>query len=139
VRPPPSKRKNTTVVLLDDNGPRRSARAMVLMTHGYDVHCAATMVEAQSLCAEVRPALVLIGTGQGRHTRGWLQQFAIHPPQRVGFLLNEGQYLCAVSFNGKTIRGREGPDDMITRVAKLLAVPDSTDGSRIATAAATAR
>jgi len=120
---PSSKRKNTTVLLLDDNGPRRSVRAMVLMTHGYDVHCAATIVDAKSLCEEVRPALVLIGTAQGR-IRGWLQQLALHPPRRVGFLLNEGEYLCAVSLNGETIRRSEGPDDMIARVAALLAVPD---------------
>ena len=115
-----TKDKSTIVLLLDDDAARRSARAMVLMTHGYDVQCAATIVEAQTICREARPSVVLIGTGYDRRSHSWLRQLAMYSRPRVGFLLNEGENLCAVLFNGKTIMAREGPDDMVGRVEMLL-------------------
>ena len=113
-------KKSPVVLLLDDNATRRAARAMVLMTHGYDVQCASTIMAAQAVCRETQPSIVLIGTGYDRRSYSWLQQLAAHPWPRVGFLLNEGENLCAVLFNGKTILAGEGPDDMVGRVEMLL-------------------
>ena len=110
----------STIVLLDDDAARRNIRAMVLMTHGYDVQCAATVVEAQTICRETRPSVVLVGTGNDCRSHSWLRQLAVSSRPRVGFLLNEGEHLCAVLFNGKTILAREGPDDIVARVAGLL-------------------
>lgn len=112
--------KNAVILLYDGDSVRRNTRAMMLMTHGYDVHCASTLAEAQVVCHETAPSLVLIGGGYERQSHRWLQQLAIRPRQRVGFLLNEGENLCAVLFEGKTILASEGPDDMVGRVEMLL-------------------
>lgn len=112
--------KNSVILLLDGDTSRRNIRAMMLMTHGYDVHCASTLKEALVICRRNSPQLVLIGDGPDRQSHRWLQELATRPQQRVGFLLDEGENLCAVLFNGRTIMASEGPDDMVGRVEMLL-------------------
>ena len=115
-----TKIRHSVILLLDDDAVRRNTRAVMLMTHGYDVHCASTLKQAQAICRETCPRLVLVGSAYERQAHRWLQQLAIRSQQRVGFLLNEGENLCAVLFNGRTILASEGPDDMVGRVEMLL-------------------
>jgi hypothetical protein len=114
-------KKITTILLVDDNSARRSARAMVLFTHGYDVECAASLAAAQPIFEADKPDLLLIGVSERIRPRSALQKFGVsHPQQRVGFLLNEGQELCPVWFDGELLMPAEGSDDVVSRVTALL-------------------
>lgn len=111
----------TTILLVDDQVARRKARAMILLTHGYDVCSTPTIAEAVRLCAAQPTDLLLIGiSGKIDFFCNAHSMRRSGAQQRVGFLLNEGEELCAVRFNGELLLPREGPDDMLTRVEMLL-------------------
>jgi DNA-binding NarL/FixJ family response regulator len=110
-----------TILLVDDNTRRRNVRAIVLTTHGYDVQCASDLADAQQQYRRQSPDLVLMGLSGNARSAYRLDPFwSAQPSQRFGFLLNEGQNLCAVMFNGRTVMSSEGPDDLVARVAMLL-------------------
>jgi CheY-like chemotaxis protein len=109
------------ILLLDDDALRRSTRAVILLTHGYDVESVATMSDALRVCGADEPDLLLIGVTQRMTPRSWLDRIGkSHPRQRVGFLLNEGEKLCSVQFEGELLMAEEGPADLVSRVAMLL-------------------
>lgn len=117
----PASAKARTILLVDDRSGRRNLRAIVLTTHGYDVQCVANLVDAQRQYRRFAPDLVLLGlSGNARSAYRPDPFWCSQPGQRFGFLLNEGQNLCAVLFNGKTVLASEGPDDLVARVAMLL-------------------
>jgi DNA-binding NarL/FixJ family response regulator len=110
-----------TILLVDDITGRRNVRAVVLSTHGYDVQCAADLADAQQQYRRQSPDLVLMGLSGNARSAYRLDPFwSAQPSQRFGFLLNEGQNLCAVMFNGRTVMSSEGPDDLVARVAMLF-------------------
>ena len=110
-----------TILLVDDDTRRRNVRAIVLTTHGYDVQCVTNLVEAQRQCRRESPDLVLMGLSGNARSAYRLDPFwSAYPSQRFGFLLNEGQTLCPVMFNGRMVISSEGPDDLVERVAMLL-------------------
>ena len=113
--------KAASVLLVDENAARRSERAIVLLTHGYEVECAASYEEAQRECRANKPDLLLIGiTHPAEAPFAKHHDFIFDPQQALGFLLNEGQELCALQFDGKLLSPREGPDDFLARVEMLL-------------------
>jgi hypothetical protein len=116
-----SPRRLPTILLVDDDTRRRNARATVLTTHGYDVRCVANLAAAQRQCRRESPDLVLMGlSGNARNAYRLDPFWSAYPSQRFGFLLNEGQNLCPVTFNGRALISSESPDDMVARVAMLL-------------------
>lgn len=109
------------ILLLDDDASRRSTRAVILLTHGYEVESVANISDALRACGADEPDLLLIGVTETTASRSWPERIAKrYPRQRVGFLLNEGEKLCAVQFDGELLLAEEGPSDLISRVAMLL-------------------
>lgn len=117
----PASARARTILLVDDQARRRNLRAIVLTTHGYDVQCVTNLVDAQRQYRQQAPDLVLLGlTGNVRSAYRPDLFWSSQPGQRFGFLLNEGQNLCPVLFNGRTVLSSEGPDDFVARVAMLF-------------------
>lgn len=115
------KAERASILLIDDNACRRTERALVLATHGYEVECAESYDDAVRQCRVNKPDLLLIGvTHAAESPSPQGHGFICGEQQALGFLLNEGQHLCAVEFNGKLLLAREGPDDFVARVAMLL-------------------
>lgn len=113
--------KAVSVLLVDENGARRSERAIVLHTHGYEVECASSYAEAQRQCHAHKPDLLLIGiTHPAEAPFALHHDFIFDPQQALGFLLDEGQNLCALHFDGTLLLPPEGPDDFLARVEMLL-------------------
>lgn len=114
------KTKAKRILLVDDDASRRNIRAVILFTHGYDVHCVPT-ISAAITWAGSEPDLLLIGGVDVRSDWRWLERIGKQrPKQRVGFLLNEGETLCAVQFEGELLLAEEGPGDLVSRVEMLL-------------------
>lgn len=115
------KSKPQRILLVDDDASRRNTRAVILLTHGYDVESVATISDALDACETDEPDLLLIGTTQRASSRSLLEQIGkSYPRQRVGFLLDEGEKLCAVQFDGELLLAEEAAGDWIARVATLL-------------------
>ena len=113
--------KAKKILLVDDDASRRSTRTMILLTHGYDVQCVPTMSAAMRAERGSEPDLLLIGVTNRITEKRWLERMAkLRPRQRVGFLLNEGENLCAVQFEGELLLPEEGAADFVSRVAMLL-------------------
>ena len=69
----------------------------MLVTHGYELQCAASFADAQHQCRANEPELLLIGVTQAGRARSAPDQDLIgNAQQGVGFLLNEGKERSAV-------------------------------------------
>jgi hypothetical protein len=110
-----------SILLVGDHPPQLNSQAIVLGTHGYDVECVSSAAAGRQ-CRSTSPDLVLVGFN-GRPAEMFGVAHTIqrsNPRQRIGLLIHDKQYLCSLSWDGKVIRGGEGPDDLIARVAALL-------------------
>lgn len=111
------------ILLVGSNPQLLNAQAIMLNTHGYEVETANNASEARTRWSASRPDLVLLALNDSADGNFGLWQSIrdSDPAQRVGFLLNNSQNLCRVFLNGELILRREGSDDIIERVQKLLA------------------
>lgn len=115
------KTKAKRILLLDDDASRRSTRAVILLTHGYDVESVATIADALHACGASQPDLLLIGVTPSLTGRSWLERIGkSRPQQRVAFLLNDGEKLCAVQFDGELLLPEEDSGNWLARVEMLL-------------------
>ena len=94
----------------------------MLSTHGYDVETVHGSCEARTRWHAFRPHLVLLALGDNadRNFGLWQSIRESDPAQRIGFLLNDSQYLCRVLYNGELLLKEEGPADIVERVRTLL-------------------
>lgn len=122
IREPQHEGDGMRILLVDDDSQLRSARAIMLSTHGYEVESASDTTEACRRGRASRPDLVVLAlTATADRTFSFCQEIRkALPAQRVGFLLAESQYLCPVFQDGGMILPGEGPEDFLGRVQEIL-------------------
>jgi len=110
------------ILLVDDNAQLRNTRSIMLSTHGYEVESVSDTTEACLRWHVNRPHLVLLSLSKTADRTFTLCPGIREsmPPQRVGFLLAESQYLCPVFLDGGVILRGEGPEDFLARVQAML-------------------
>ena len=112
-----------SILLVDDDSRRRSLRASMLSTHGYEVDSVSNAAEARLRWDATRPDLVLLAWSRFR--AGMLEFLEkikrASPRQRVAFVNAESLHLSPLFYNGELVRKAEGPEDLIEQVGALLA------------------
>ncbi len=101
--------KPRTILLIDNNQSTRRQRVVMLLTHGYLVRSEETIKDLKLPFTAPAPDLVLL-RGDEAHDRPESAYVAIRraaPNQKIGFLLDDGHYLCQVFVNGILAKRRE--------------------------------
>ena len=101
--------KPRTILLIDSNQSTRRQRVVMLLTHGYLVRAEETIEDLKLPLAAPAPDLVLLRAGQphDRAERAYVAIQRAAPHQKIGFLLDDGHYLCPLFVNGILTRRRE--------------------------------
>lgn len=118
-------RRRGTILLLEQDHRARSAHALLLHRHGYDVQSTGNEAEAHQLCRATAPDLVLVGFSE-QNQASWAMCSRLrqrHPQQRVAFLHSDTLHLCPLFFNGELLLKGEVPEDFLGRVEALLSLP----------------
>lgn len=112
-----------TILLIDGNQSTRRQRAIMLVTHGFVVRAAESMQEVKLPFAHPAPDLVLLradGPPDPSDSAYALIRNAV-PGQRIGFLLDDGHYLCELFVDGLLVRPRkELAGDLIQSVEAMF-------------------
>lgn len=115
--------KPRTILLIDSNQSTRRQRVVMLVTHGYLVRAQETIEGLKLPFAAPPPDLVLL-RGDEAHDHPESAYAAIRraaPNQKIGFLLDDGHYLCQVFVNGSLARRREElVGDLIEAVSAMF-------------------
>lgn len=115
--------KPRTILLIDSNQSTRRQRVVMLLTHGYLVRAEETIEDLKLPFAAPAPDLVLL-RGDEAHDHPESAYAAIRraaPNQKIGFLLDDGHYLCQLFVNGILTRRREElAGDLIEAVKAML-------------------
>lgn len=114
-----------SILLVDDDSRMRNVRAIMLSTHGYDVHSVSDTAEAHQRWQATRPDLVLLACS--RYRAGMLEFLEkikrASPRQRMAFVNGDSLHLSPLFYNGELVRKAEGPEDLIGQVGALLETP----------------
>jgi len=100
--------RRRTILLIDGNQSTRRQRAIMLVTHGFVVRAAESLEDVELPFAPA-PDLVLLradSTPDRFDSAYTLIRNAVHG-QRIGFLLDDGHYLCELFVDGVLARPRE--------------------------------
>ena len=119
--------KPRTILLIDHNQSTRRQRVVMLLTHGYLVRAEETIENLKLPFAAPAPDLVLL-RGDETHDRSGSAYMAIRraePNQKIGFLLDDGHYLCQVFVDGSLIRQREELAGDLIEAVKAMFETDS--------------
>ena len=101
--------KPRTILLIDKNQSTRRQRVVMLLTHGFLVRAEETIKNLKLPFAPPAPDLVLL-RGDEAHDSPESAYAAIRraaPNQKIGFLLDDGHYLCQLFVDGILTRRRE--------------------------------
>ncbi|HYX69749.1 MAG TPA: hypothetical protein VE825_11495 [Terriglobales bacterium] len=111
-----------TILLVDDNAKSRNVRAISLTTHGYEVETIANASENEAW-RRGRYDLVLLSASQRlqRDMPAWRRIQKEHPRQQFMLVTDGSLQLCPVFYNGQEVLSVQGPEEMLERVAALLA------------------
>jgi len=101
--------RRRTILLIDDNQSTRRQRAIMLVTHGFVVRAAERVEDVELPFARPAPDLVLLRVNgpPDRSDSAYMLIRNAMPGQRIGFLLDDGHYLCEVFVDGVLVRARE--------------------------------
>ena len=101
--------KRRTILLIDEDQSTRRQRAIMLLTHGFVVRAAESVQDLELPFTHPAPDLVLLRADSPpdpSDSAYTLIRNAV-PGQRIGFLLDDGQYLCELFVDGVRARSRE--------------------------------
>jgi len=101
--------KPRTILLIDRNQSTRRQRVVMLLTHGYLVRAEEKIEHLKLPFTAPAPDLVLL-RGDEAHDHAESPYAAIRraaPNQKIGFLFDDGHYLCQLFVNGILTRRRE--------------------------------
>ena len=98
-----------SILLIDDNQSTRRQRAVMLLTHGYLVHCAETIEDLELPFASPAPDLVLLRADEPPDDPDGAYELIRRcmPRQKIGFLPHDGHRLCQMFMDGVLTRPRE--------------------------------
>jgi len=119
--------KSRTILLIDNNQSTRRQRAVMLLTHGYLVRSEETIKDLKLPFAAPAPDLVLL-RGDEAHDHPESAYVAIRraaPNQKIGFLLDDGHYLCQVFVNGILAKRREELSGDLIQAVEAMFEPES--------------
>ena len=119
--------KPRTILLIDSNQSTRRQRVVMLLTHGYLVRAEETIEDLKLPFAAPAPDLVLL-RGDEAHDHPESAYAAIRraaPNQKIGFLLDDGHYLCQLFVNGILTRRREELAGDLIEAVKAMFETDS--------------
>ena len=119
--------KPRTILLIDHNQSTRRQRVVMLLTHGFLVRAEETIKNLKLPFAAPSPDLVLL-RGDEAHDRPESAYMAIRrakPNQKIGFLLDDGHYLCQVFLDGSLTRQREELAGDLIEAVKAMFETDS--------------
>lgn len=115
--------KPRTILLIDNNQSTRRQRVVMLLTHGYLVRAEETIEDLKLPFAAPAPDLILL-RGDESHDRPESAYATIRraaPNQKIGFLLDDGHYLCQLFVDGiLTRQGEELTGDLIEAVKAMF-------------------
>lgn len=119
--------KPRTILLIDRNQSTRRQRVVMLLTHGYLVRAEETIEDLELPFTAPAPDLVLL-RGDEAHDRPESTYAAIRraaPNQKIGFLVDDGHYLCQLFVNGILTRRREELGGDLIEAVKAMLETDS--------------
>jgi len=119
--------KPRTILLIDNNQSTRRQRVVMLLTHGYLVRAEEKIEDLTLPFAAPAPDLVLL-RGDEAHDHPESAYAAIRraaPNQKIGFLLDDGHYLCQVFVNGVLAKGREELAGDVIQAVETMFEPES--------------
>ena len=118
--------KPRTILLIDSNQSTRRQRTVMLLTHGYLVRAEERIEDLKLPFAAPAPDLVLL---RGDEAHGPESAYAAirraAPNQKIGFLLDDGHYLCQLFVNGILTRRREELAGDLIEAVKAMFETDS--------------
>jgi hypothetical protein len=101
--------KPRTILLIDNNQSTRRQRVVMLLTHGYLVRAEEKIEHLKLPFTAPAPDLVLLRADKvhdgPESAYATIRRAA--PNQKIGFLLDDGHYLCQLFVNGILARRRE--------------------------------
>jgi len=115
--------RRRTILLIDGNQSTRRQRAIMLVTHGFVVRAAESVQDVELPFAPPAPDLVLLreDSTPDRFDSAYMLIRSAVPGQRIGFLLDDGHYLCELFVDGVLVRPREElAGDLIGSVEAML-------------------
>jgi CheY-like chemotaxis protein len=101
--------RRRTILLIDGDQSTRRQRAIMLVTHGFVVRAAKAIEDVELPFAHPAPDMVLLRVGEppDRSDSAYMLIRNAVPDQRIGFLLDDGHYLCELFVDGVLVRPRE--------------------------------
>lgn len=101
--------KRRTILLIDGDQSTRRQRAIMLVTHGFVVRAAESVQDVELPFVHPAPDLVLLRADSppDRSESAYTLIRKAAPRQRIGFLSDDGHYLCELFVDGVLVRRRE--------------------------------
>lgn len=114
--------KRRTILLIDGDQSTRRQRAIMLVTHGFVVRAAESVQDVELPFAHPAPDLVLLRAEDppDRSDSAYTLIKNAVPGQRIGFLLDDGHYLCELFVDGVLVRPREELSGDLIRAVEAM-------------------
>jgi len=119
--------KPRTILLIDNNPSTRRQRVVMLLTHGYLVRAEEKIEHLKLPFTAPAPDLVLLRADKvhdgPESAYATIRRAA--PNQKIGFLLDDGHYLCELFVDGILTRRREELAGDLIEAVKAMFETDS--------------
>jgi len=119
--------KPRTILLIDNNQSTRRQRVVMLLTHGYLVRAEEKIEHLKLPFTAPAPDLVLLRADKvhdgPESAYATIRRAA--PNQKIGFLLDDGHYLCELFVDGILTRRREELAGDLIEAVKAMFETDS--------------
>jgi len=119
--------KPRTILLIDNNQSTRRQRVVMLLTHGYLVRAEEKIEHLKLPFTAPAPDLVLLRADKvhdgPESAYATIRRAA--PNQKIGFLLDDGHYLCELLVDGILTRRREELAGDLIEAVKAMFETDS--------------
>lgn len=114
--------KRRTILLIDGDQSTRRQRAIMLVTHGFVVRAAESVQDVELPFAHPAPDLVLLRAEDppDRSDSAYTLIRNAVPGQRIGFLQDDGHYLCELFVDGVLVRPREELSGDLIRAVEAM-------------------
>lgn len=118
-------RRPRSILLIDNDQSTRRRRVLMLLTHGFIVHAVERVEDVKLPFPSPAPDLVLMRMEEPPdHSDGaYMLIRNAAPRQRIGFLLEDRNFLCELFVDGVLVRPREAlAGDLIQSVEAMFEV-----------------